>query len=176
MKHAMMITAKYASQPSIEKAAGKGMPRSPWQMGRNCQASLPKMGWPRANRTGRMCALCVYFWGDLFDVFSAQVEMEDGVADDVLEATPPSEPASPFAAGVAGRVYRTTTRGNMSTSCKALRSGVKFCMVRLWFSIPQESFLLIRSDHQTCSTSGRSLSRTCSQRLSRTVYRTLARV
>ena len=56
----------------------------------------------------------------------------------------------------------------------ALRSGVKFCMVRICFSIPQESFT--RSDHQTCSTSGRSLSRTCSQKLSRIVYATLARV
>jgi len=42
--------------------------------------------------------------------------------------------------------------------------------------LEKEFFLHIRPDHQTCSTSGRSLSRTCSQRLSRTVYATLARV
>jgi len=32
------------------------------------------------------------FWGDYFDVFLAQAELEDGEADDVPEATPPSEP------------------------------------------------------------------------------------
>jgi hypothetical protein len=69
----MMITAKYASQHSIEKVAEKGTPRSSWQMEKKCQASLPKMVWPMENRAGRMYALCVHFRG----------EMENGEADDV---------------------------------------------------------------------------------------------
>ena len=42
--------------------------------------------------------------------------------------------------------------------------------------LKNEFFLHVRLDHQTCSTSSRSLSRTCSQRPFRTVYVTLARV
>ena len=95
MKHVMMITAKYASQHSIEKAAGKGTPRSPWQMGRKCQANLPKMAWQMANRTSTTCALLRLFLGGLLlTFFLAQVEMEDGETDDVPEDIPPSEPIS----------------------------------------------------------------------------------
>jgi hypothetical protein len=38
VKHVMMmITVRYASQHSIEKAAGKGTPQNPWQMGENAK-------------------------------------------------------------------------------------------------------------------------------------------
>ncbi len=44
VKHVRMITAKYASQRNIEKAAGKCIPRRPWQRGIKVQTSQSRTG------------------------------------------------------------------------------------------------------------------------------------
>ena len=94
VKHAQMITAKYVSQHSIEKAAGRSILQHPWQMVTKVRANQSRMGRFMKNQTGTMCVLFVLYKG--FSDFRVwlQVEMEDGEGEDALEAVPPHEPIS----------------------------------------------------------------------------------
>ena len=95
VKHVRMISAKYASQRNTEKAAGKNILQRPWMMRIKVQASQFRMGRLMQSQTGTMCVVFLLHKGlSDFRVWP-QVEMEDGEADDVVEAAPPSsEPIS----------------------------------------------------------------------------------
>ncbi len=63
VKHVRTITAKYASQRNIEKAAEKSILKRPWQMGMKAQASQFRMGQLMRSQMGTMCANLRILWG-----------------------------------------------------------------------------------------------------------------
>jgi hypothetical protein len=65
VKHVQMITAKYVSQRNIEKAAGKSILQSPWQMGIKVQASQFRTGRLMQSQTGTMCVVFILYKGFL---------------------------------------------------------------------------------------------------------------
>jgi hypothetical protein len=63
VKHVRMITAKYASQPNIEKAAGKSILQRPWKMGIKDQASQFQTGRLTQSQTGMTCVAFMLYKG-----------------------------------------------------------------------------------------------------------------
>ena len=62
VKHVRMITAKYALQRNIEKAAGKRILQHPWQMRTKVQASQFRTGrLLMKNQTGTMCVVFMLY-------------------------------------------------------------------------------------------------------------------